>query len=163
MQIEYEISEQDFIDAQRLAIKNSSARVVRWLFPLFGLAMLAFLVNAGIEQGVSWRFLPGLLFSLFFISIPLLRKRELKRVYAKNTAMHGRLSLAADEDGLRFQGPTFSSQIGWQNFSRFFEDEKSFVIYHNSRVFNPVPKRSLAPEQIKTLREYLERKIGRQA
>src|SRR5258708_17388423 len=110
--------------------------------------MLAFLVNAGIEQGVSWRFVPGLVFSLFFISIPLLRKRELKRVYAKNTAMHGRLSLAADEDGLRFQGPTSSSQTGWQNFSRFFEDEKSFVIYHNSRIFNLVPKRSLAPEQI---------------
>src|SRR5258708_6639568 len=52
MQIEYEISEQDFIDAQRLAIKNSSARVLRWLFPLFGLAMLPFLVNAAIEQGV---------------------------------------------------------------------------------------------------------------
>src|SRR5258708_8519942 len=125
--------------------------------------MLAFLVNAGIEQGVSWRFLPGLLFSLFFISIPLLRKRELKRVYAKNTAMHGRLSLAADEDGLRFQGPTFSSQIGSQNFSKIFEDEKTLVIYHNSRVFKPNPKRSHAPEQIKTLRDYLERKIGRQA
>jgi len=100
---------------------------------------------------------------LFIISIPLLSRRTQKKVYAKNTAMHGRLSLAADEDGLRFQGPTFSSQIGWQNFSRFFEDEKSFILYQNSRIFNLVPKRSLAPEQIKTLREYLERKIGRQA
>ncbi len=52
---------------------------------------------------------------------------------------------------------------GESAFSRFFEDEKSFILYQNSRIFNLVPKRSLAPEQIKTLREYFERKIGRRA
>jgi hypothetical protein len=54
MQIEYEISEQDFIDAQRLAIKNSPVRLVRWtrwVLPLFGVALLIFLINVVVMQG----------------------------------------------------------------------------------------------------------------
>lgn len=56
MNVEYEISEQDFINGQRLAIKNSPARLVRWtrlVIPLFGVALLVFLVNALKQQGFS--------------------------------------------------------------------------------------------------------------
>src|SRR5260370_42428249 len=58
MHIEYEISEQDFLNAQRLAIKNSPVllvRLTRWVMPAFGLAGLVFIANATIQQGFSWR------------------------------------------------------------------------------------------------------------
>jgi hypothetical protein len=54
VQIEYEISEQDFMDAQRLAIRNSTMRLVRWTrwgLPLFGVALLIFLINVVVTQG----------------------------------------------------------------------------------------------------------------
>jgi len=166
MQIEYEISEQDFIDAQRLAIKNSPVRLVRWtrwVLPLFGVSLLIFLINAVAKQGFSIRAIPGLAFCLLFISLPLLSRSKQKKLYAKNTAMHGKMFLEASGEGLQFRGPTFSSQVGWSNFCKFFEDEKSFVLYKTSQVFNIVPKRGLSPDQITSLRGYLEQKIGRSA
>ena len=164
MQIEYEISEQDFINGQRLAIKNSPKLLVRWsrlMLPLFGVALLLFLLNAVKQQGFSWRVIPGLAFCLMFIALPLLNRSTQRRLYAKATVMHGRLLLGVDEGGLSFHGPTFSSQVGWSNFRKFFEDEDSFVLYQNQQVINIVPKRKLAPEQITALRGYFERNIGR--
>jgi hypothetical protein len=163
MQIEYEISEQDFIDAQRLAIRNSPMRLVRWtrwVLPLFGVGLLIFLINALARQGFSMRAIPGLAFCLLFISLPLLSRSNQKKVYAKNTAMHGKLSLEASDEGLKFRGPTFSSEVGWSNFCKFFEDERSFVLYKTSQVFNIVPKRELSPDQITSLRAYLDQKIS---
>jgi hypothetical protein len=166
MQIEYAISEQDFMDAQRLAIRNSPMRLVRWtrwVLPLFGVGLLIFLINAVVKQGFSMRAVPGLAFCLLFISLPLLNRNNQKKLYAKTTSMHGKLSLEASDEGLQFRGPSFSSQVGWSNFCKFFEDEKSFVLYQNSQVFNIVPKRGLSPDQVTSLRGYLDQKIGRSA
>jgi len=142
VQIEYEISEQDFMDAQRLAIRNSPMRLVRWtrwVLPLFGVGLLVFLINAVAKQGFSVRAVPGLAFCLFFISLPLLNRNTQKKLYAKTTSMHGKLSLEASEEGLQFRGPSFSSQVGWSNFCKFFEDEKSFVLYQNPAGGAPFP------------------------
>jgi hypothetical protein len=166
MQINYEISEQDFIDAQRLAIRNSPVRLVRWtrwILPLFGVALLIFLINVVVTRGFSVRAVPGVAVCLLFISMPLLSRSKQKKLYAKNTAMHGKMFLEASDKGLQFRGPTFSSQVDWSNFCRFFEDERSFVLYKNSQVFNIVPKRELSPAQITSLRGYLDQKIGRSA
>ena len=164
MQIEYEISEQDFINGQRLAIRNSPKLLARWsrlVLPLFGLGLLLFLLNAVKQQGFSWRVIPGLAFCLLFMALPFLNTRTQRMLYAKTTAMHGRLTLGVDEDELRFQGPTFSSEVGWSNFCKFLEDKTSFVLYQNQQVINIVPKRNLAPDQITVLRGFFERKIGR--
>ena len=163
MDTEYEISEQDFINAQRLAVKESPVHAIRWtrlVLPLFGTGLLAFLIHAVVQQGLSWRMVPGLAFCLYMISLPFWSRRAQKRLYAKATAMHGRISLGVGEDGLQFQGPTFSSQLRWSHFARFIEDEDSFLLYPNEQIFNIVPKRNLAPEQITALREYLALKIG---
>jgi hypothetical protein len=164
MHIDFEISEQDFLDAQRLATKNSSLRIVRWtrlVLPLFGLSLLIFLIHGTATQGFSVRLIPGLAVCLFFISVPLLNRRTQKKLYAKSTAMHGRLSLDADDDGMQFGGQTFSSKMSWSHFGKFFEDEKVFVLYQqNQRVFSSVPKRTLSPEQITTLRQYLQRNVS---
>ena len=165
LHLEYEISERDYLAAQRLAAKHSPIKLVRWsrsVIPLFGLALLAFFIQASMQRGFSWRGLPGAGFALFFISVPLMNRRALKKVYAKDTNMHGRLSLVVDEEGLQFRGPTFSSQAQWSHFASFFEDDKLFVLYqHSLRVINIIPKQSLTAQEITDLRGYFEGKIGR--
>jgi len=162
MNIEYEISERDFANAQRLAVKNSPMRIVRWsrmVLPLFGMAGLVFLVSVVVQQGFSWRVIPAGGFCMLFISLPLLTGWERRRLYARTTGLQGRLSLAADESGLRFQGTTFSSEIRWAHFHKFIEDDKSFLLYSNPQVFNIVPKESLSVEEIEDLRALLARNI----
>ncbi len=74
--------------------------------------------------------------------------------------MHGLLALDVDEMGMQFQGPTVSSKVTWSHFSRFYEDEKVFILYQHMPVFNLIPKRILSPEQVIELRSYL-RVIGK--
>jgi hypothetical protein len=162
MRIDYEISEQDFIDAQRLAIKNSPIRIVRWtrlLLPLFGVGLLAFLINTVAEQGFSMRFIPAFIFPLIFISLPFLNKNAGKKMYWKTTSLHGGLSLEASEEGLEMKGPSFASQAGWSTFCQYLEDDHAFLLYQNQQVFNIIPKRGLSLDQIAGLRQYFETKV----
>jgi len=164
MHIEYEISQKDFVDGQRLAIKKSTIRVIRWMsfvMPTVGLVLLIFLISVGVRQGLSVRLVPGLVMSLWFLSIPLLNRRGQKKVYAKSTSMHGELSLDVDEAGIRFLGPTFSSNVSWDHFSRFLEDDKVFVLYQKGdRIFNILPKRTLTPEQMAGFRQLAEHHLN---
>ena len=164
MHVDYEISEQDFRDGQRLAIKNSSVRFVRWtrwVLPFFGLLLSIFIIHTGLKQGPSVRLLPGLLMSLFFLSIPLLSKREQNKLYAKSNSLHGRLSLDVNAEGMEFSGQTFSSHVTWEHYGRFLEDDKAFVLYQkNERIFNILPKRNLTTEQIAEIRQYLKLRLG---
>lgn len=115
MHVEYEISEQDYLDGQRLAIKNSSLRLIRWtrfVMPCFGAFLLAFLANGVLKEGFSLNVIPGLAFVLFLLFIPLLSKRKQKSLYAKSNALHGRLTLDVDDSGMRFGGPITAASVG---------------------------------------------------
>jgi len=151
MQIHYEISETDFLNAQNLGIKHSPVRYVRWtrlFFPIFGIGGLVFIIHAVWQQGLSIQVVPALIFPVLFLCMPLLNRRAQKKVYAKNTSMHGQLSLEANDEGLHFSGGTFNSTVSWSIFSGFCEDSRSFVLYQNSGVVNIVPKRRLSSEQV---------------
>src|SRR5437763_16990397 len=111
MHIEYEMLERDYLNAQRLAIKNHPRRSVRWTrvaLPLFGMVLLlGFILNlvltlTVLKRPFSLQYLLGFLIPAFFISTPLLNRRSLRKLYSQSTSLHGKLSLRADEDG--FEG-----------------------------------------------------------
>jgi hypothetical protein len=72
MHVDYEITEKDYLDGQRLAIKNSSVRMVRWtrfVLPSFGALLAVFLIHGILTQGFAVSVLPGMAFSLFFLLV----------------------------------------------------------------------------------------------
>jgi hypothetical protein len=168
MRIDYEISERDFLDGQRLAIKNSHVRAVRWtpvVMPIFGLVLLLSLAYTLFTQGLppphSFPGLAfGLFFGLFFVLVPLMTKKKQKSLYAKSNAMHGRLVLEVDDNGIQFEGPLSTAKLSWAVFSKFFEDDKSFIYFQNNeQIFHMLPKRCLSLEQTAVVREFFERHI----
>lgn len=162
MHCEYEISEQDFLNAQRLAGKNSPVRSIRWSYtgmPLVGAIILIGWIGFAIARGVSSQSLAILIFPSLFLLSPLFHKWNAKSTYAKATSFHGPPQLDADDNGLFFRGAAFGGKIGWSSFSNFFEDEDGFVLYQKTGVFNILPKRQFSPEQVSGLREYFQRKI----
>jgi hypothetical protein len=63
MHVDYEVSEKDFLEAQKLAIKKSPFRLVRWIrwvLPLIGLMTLAFLAYAVATQGIQGQYYLGI-------------------------------------------------------------------------------------------------------
>jgi hypothetical protein len=164
MKIDYEITEQDFLDAQRLAIKNHPIRMIRWtrlVLPLFGIFLFGAWIQNLVKQGFSLRATVAVIFPMLFISLPLLNKWNARKMYRKATILHGRVHLDVNEDSWVSSGPSFRGKVDWSNFSKFSEDDRVFVIYQNTQTFNIVPKHSLAPDQISELRQYLERNIGK--
>jgi len=162
MHLEYEISEQDFLDAQRLAIKNSPVRSIRWSrigIPLFGLLLFMFWLQSTYTHGLSLRSAIGVVFPILFMSIPLLTKWNARKMYARTTSFRCVQRLDVDEEAMSVSGETFSGKIGWSNYRQFFEDERCFVLYQDSTVFNIIPKRQLSSEQISWLRQHFNRKI----
>lgn len=155
MRIDYEISEGDFMKAQRLGIKQSRSVFNRWAFsvvPVFGLVLLICIAFSVVQHGFSANLLPGLIVPLGTLSFPFLITLKIRRLYVSSRNLHGPLSLDATDEGMHFQGPTFSSQVSWSYYSRFCEDENSFLIFQNQRLFNLIPKRHLSSEQIVELR-----------
>jgi hypothetical protein len=164
MQIEYEISEQDFLDAHKLAIRKSLSRSTRLIFrvlPFWGLFMFLGVMWPVLRHGFSWKWNMLLPFSmaLLFLSLPLLMRQVQKKVYRQTANLHGKRTVTVDESGLSFSGPAYSSRLEWTFFPRFVEGEKTFLLYQSNQIFNVIPKQQLSQEQIVQLREAFTRNI----
>src|SRR5713226_549270 len=107
MHVDYEISEKDYLDGQRLAIKNSSVRMVRlmpFVLPCFG-------ALGGVSR--SWH-IDARLFreraprNGFRSLLPVHSRMEqtlTKEPLRKSNALHGRLTLDVDDSGIHLGGP----------------------------------------------------------
>jgi hypothetical protein len=164
MRVEYSISEEDFIDAQRLFYRKSKPFIFHFThryIPGLILFMLLFLVSALARKEFSAQLLPGFFVGLFFVSFcPMLIKQQYKKAYANARELHGRLVLEATDDGLHLHGDSFDATLLWSHFRKYVEDDKVFLLLQSSQIFNLVPKRELSAEQINGLRQVFLSKIG---
>src|SRR5689334_17727923 len=130
-------------------------RAMRWYMPIMGSFMLIWLLFNVRHIGFDPRLLFGLAVALFFIANPWLTRRKQKNMYRSASAMHGKLSAEFDDQGVRFSGPNHSGSSGWQNYQKFAEDSRTFLLWQPTKVFNLIPKRYLSPAQIEELRTVL--------
>jgi hypothetical protein len=161
MHIDYTISAQDYASAQRLAIKRMKpfqGRLIQWL-PSFGLLLLGFILYAGFRRGFSTSLAPGLFVAFFMLAVWFTTRQAIRKSYTTSSNMHGQLSLDIDDNGLRFYGRTFDSQVAWDHYFRFFEDKNSFVLLQNPSIFNIIPKGCLSAEQTTVMKDLLARHI----
>jgi hypothetical protein len=163
MHIEYTISEEDYLTAQKLAMRHlrpgQNRLMYQWM-PAFGLILLGWILYTGFTQGFSTSLAPGLIVPIFLVSLLFTRNQTLRKAYAKAANMHGKLALDVNDDGLHFQGATFNSHVTWEHYSSFCEDQASFLFFQSNSIFNIVPKRQLSAEQAAALRELLRRHIN---
>ena len=162
MHVDYEVSEQDFFEAQKLAIKKSplaAVRMSRWVFPLAGVAAVIFLITAMAREGFRGNMVFGLLITSWLLFMPLIVRKTQKKLYARSKHFHGLMSLDADDYEMTIRGDGIDSRMAWSNFANSYEDDHSFVIYQSSAIFHPIPKRMLSEEQIAALRGCFERNI----
>ena len=164
MQIEYEISEQDFLDAQSLGIKHLPDRRMRWflrILPFWGLFLFACVVWSVYQAGFKWNIgliLP-LSFGLIGFASPWLMKRARKKAYRKTKALHGRRSVSLDDAGMGVTASSFTSRLQWKMFQCFVEDDKTFILYQSQQTFHFIPKRQLSKQQIAEVSEVLKQNV----
>jgi hypothetical protein len=163
LRIDYEITEQDFLEAQGLAMKELGplTRAMGWYLPILGSFMLIWLLFNVRHINFDPRLLLGVALAAFFIASPWLTRRKHKKIYSSASGMHGRLSAEFDDQGIRFSGPNHTGSAGWQNYQKFVEDSRMFLLWQPTKVFNPIPKRHLSSQQIDELRTVLSTHLTR--
>jgi hypothetical protein len=163
MRLEYDITQQEFLHAQRLVHRSTSPRLVQ-LFelaaPCLGLALLALAIERLATRGLSALLITCLVLGLYLLFLPLLSKNRQKQIYRNSDSMHGKLSLEVDNKGMRFAWQGGGLEIIWSSLGRCIEDYRAIIIMaKKKRTFQVVPKRCLSSAQIDELREWLRRRI----
>jgi len=159
MHIEYQISEDDFISAAKLAMRKRSryALVRVYIIRVFGAILLASALVLYILSRQIATVWPIALWGLLVLCVPILWTYQFHKQYRKMPMLHGRRSLDIDETGTHFVTPEVDSRISWESFIHFAENDDSFVLFQQgSRIFIPIPKRELTPAQIDELRALFE-------
>jgi hypothetical protein len=159
MQIEYQLSEGDFVHATEFSTLRRTfwKRIRLWLFRLLGLFVvavsLAALSSAGSKQIGVFLLLCG----LFLCFHSVITKMGAKRRFKKMTQLHGSFVVDIDANGIHYTAPAGESNMDWRVWGSFAEDRNSFVlVQRGSRMFMPIPKRELSQTQIAELRTLFE-------
>ncbi|HEX2328197.1 MAG TPA: YcxB family protein [Candidatus Angelobacter sp.] len=159
MHIDYSISEQDYALAQQLAwktLKPISRAFFLYAGPIFAIGLLVFWIHALVARGFSSNLAPGIAVPVLFLYLPFAVRSNTRKMYGRSGNLHGPLSLDVAEEKLHFSGASFSSDVTWSHFTRFAEDQHSFVLFQSPGIFNMIPKRHLTPEQADFLRTLLQ-------
>jgi hypothetical protein len=164
MHIEYQISEDDFVSASRLAqrTRNLFARAQTYFFPAIGFVIIASGIISLFTGGPIKVLWPIILWGCFILCIPLLNKFQIRRIYRKTPLLQDRRTLDLDSSALRFATHNSDSRAPWETYTRFAENEETFILFQQGeRIFIPIPKHELSPSQITELRSLFETHLAR--
>jgi YcxB-like protein len=159
MHIEFRITEKSYRAAAMLAMRKRSTvskldYYGPYIFCIVWLAVSFLNPDADFDLLLTLGVLPIVLGFL------ALRRKRIKREYAKLKDFHLLQVLDLDAAGLRLITTAGTSRSAWQVYSKVAEDANSFILYlHAGESFLPIPKGELTLIQIDELRSLLEARL----
>ncbi len=164
MHIEYQITEDDYVSACKLAMRKRTKSSLYWMFGIrvFGvLLILCALIFAVLRDQWMSAFAP-IVWGLLLSCIPLLWTYQFRKVYRKTPMLQIPRTLEIDDSSLHFTSSDSESRSPWHTFIKFAENDRTFILFQQgNQIFIPIPKRELAPDQITGLRALFEAHIPR--
>ena len=163
MHIEYEVSQQDYVNAAILAIRKGriSSRLRYYYFCAFTLLWLVTTLS-GSRSGGHWNLATiafGLSIIPFIAAILWISRFKFGREFQKNANLHGVHQLDATESGMQIVTPESETRSTWKTYSKFAENSRVFILFSpGNRIFIPIPKSAMNTEQIVELRNLF--KVG---
>jgi len=167
MHIEYQITEDDFASAGRLAVQTKSkfAAMQRYVLVVLG----ALVIACGIIAAMAEQALSGLWAPLFWGSILLaiavlygFYGYQFRRVYRKAPLLRERRTLDIDDHTIQFKTASSESRTAWDAYIKFAENKDTFILFQQgNQIFVPIPKRDLTASQIDDLRSLLATHLPR--
>ncbi len=140
-QITYQVTEDDYINAQRLHRQRSSrwAHFGRWIMVLIGLAFAGLSLFTklwwGVVVGLVYATMPWWMHRL--ISEPLARRQ-----YRKYPAIHQPQTLGVNDNGVVCSSIAGESRLTWNLITRWTQDDNYLLLYVQPRLYFIIPKRA---------------------
>ena len=148
MHIEYQLTLQDHLEAQR-AHRGSTLLVMVNGSVCCGLGVAVWLHDPNNLPGAIVLSLAGLC-SLFYL--PVCTRYKFQQNLKSNEAV----SVDILETGLHLSGAHVSSQLDWPIFEQQLESKNFFLLYFHRKLFLPVPKRSFEADDLNEFRRLLD-------
>jgi hypothetical protein len=164
MRIEYQISEDDFVSAGKLALRSRTRMsIVRVYFlPAVGALLIAVGIVLGLTSGKFASQIPIVFWGSALLGLTMLRGYGFRRVYRKAPLLREPRALDTDDNFLRFTAANSDSCSPWQSYIGFAENEYTFILFQQgNQIFVPIPKRELSPSQIDEFRAVLAAHLPR--
>ena len=164
MQITYELTEKDFVEAYSTHCSHGPSS--KWrraiLFWCLVLVLGAFIFYIIATHGAYdfTSYLPLLALAIiWFVIIRWLQRSSVKRQFRNQPGAHGQRSLLVDDSGAHWRWDGGSADVEWKNYIRYVEGENQILFYTSPAGFNILPTRELQSAQLAELRELLKQLI----
>jgi YcxB-like protein len=165
VRISYQISREDFIEAQKLHCSRSPAAwlqviglIGKWLsIVIFGSALVWVLLDPTIWPNLRPLILLVGFWMLFvWVWIPF----NWRRIYARDRKLRVEIFADISEEGIQLHTESADSQAKWSNYIRLLESEKVFLLYISKRLFNIFPKRAFGSGEVDQFRELSRKHVA---
>jgi hypothetical protein len=163
MHIEFRITEKDYRAATLLAMrKRSTMSSLEYYGPyLFAILWLAVsLIPSYLHPDEDFDVILTLAVIPIVMGFLAMRRKNIKRDFAKIKNLHLLQLVDLDSNGLRIVTTAGTARSAWKVYNRFSEDQKSFILYvTGSTSILPIPKGELTPVQADELRSLLAARL----
>lgn len=151
MIIKSKLSEQDFINANFVLLYSRT--MVKVLTGIFAFSFLVSVSTAlfSSKVGISQIILP-LIMILF---LPVFTYFTAKKNYASNKRTSETIEYIFSNDQLTMTGESFNSTMSWNKIHKVSQTKNWVLIWQNSQIANPIPKRDIWEAEINSLKEIL--------
>jgi hypothetical protein len=158
------LSEQDLIDANKLHCARvlRSRRSLAIYAVIFGMLFVIIVtkIEAPVLMRVAWALTMAALLAVGAILAQIvlnaaLIPRMARRNYAEQASLRKPAEIAATRDTLSFRQSDSHSNTIWDEFTGWSEDSLILLVYRSRALFNILPKRHFAADEIDQIRERL--------
>jgi hypothetical protein len=164
MQIQYELSLDDYLAAQRLHATRSlwpwfTNALTHYIYPIFCLFFLALgipLMRGSVSDS-SGRVM--IICGTIMLCCPLYLYLQRKRCYKRTRSNNGECEVTLDKERIGIKGQFTNGEMDWRAVRSFRENKKVFLLYLAPARFIVIPTRVCTGEQIRELRTILSQKI----
>ncbi|MDP8170894.1 YcxB family protein [Pasteurella skyensis] len=160
MNIQYQITEQDYINANSISIRN---RKKNWHSVVCG---LSFFFILGILGASFNDYYPNQSYFLFIVIILLvgyarfIGKQTVKFEYANNAFIKQPMNLTVNEEGCLFVGEFSQERVHWNHIYQYIESKQYWLIHLSPYLIHIVPKAGLSEEEQQQFSTILQQNIG---
>jgi hypothetical protein len=162
MEIDYELTQQDFTEAYGAhRNRNNPMKWIRLIAFWLVIGFAAFLLYGSILAHNTRALLPFFVLAILWLIVigGILPQWLIRRQYTKQPGAHGPRKLTLDASGAHWRWNGGSGDVEWRNYIRTVEGEKQILFYTSPACFNILPKRALNSDQLSELRTMLAQNI----
>jgi hypothetical protein len=162
MKAAFQLTPDDYVDAQRTHLRKVLGKKTILLFaiPTLALALYAWaFIHWSPQFFLQLKPFGYVALGVVFLIAYFWSGFPFRVQFRKISALHSPYQVEAGPEGMNFTSVIGHTHQLWQGFEDFQESKRNFLLYTQRNLFFIVPKRALQPEEVSSFRELAKSRI----